>query len=421
MRRALAALAVTLFGIQPALALEPERREVVVTHNRVWDGHSYKENFVPSGIGEIHLLSGVDNALNFVRTQEYYWPLARQTYVAFERQRDEVEGVMVIRAPDGTTTEVERIPYSIHYPNGAVSGDGELLWGEEAVAAHADYRRQEQEFVRELAEIRRAHTEYERALRDAAIARMSGEGVIEVPPPPARPEPMLRLVTSPQPGFRVNLPAGRYEAALVVDGADVPGTRKTLNVIDDTGSGVVVLDIVPEERWTRPIQSNRAEDRVYVRPGARFFVTAHNADRYAEHDYARLVRPQATAPRGRQVWVRRNPAEARQMQLAWRGEDAPLSVPLADLKVVQTQGGSFGYQVRDAEAGEIPDLAAFTVVAPSPAHRSGGRMELETPIGATAREVVVVQPRNSGLAWSLAFLPAALGVLVGWRNWSRRR
>ncbi len=417
MRRHLPAALAALLAVSPALAIEPEMREVVVTHNRVWDGYAYKENFVPSAVDDLFLMPGVDNAVNFVRTLEYYWPLSRQTYVAFERQHDDVPGTLVIRDARGAVTEIERQPYSILYPEGAVRGTGELLWGEDAERGYAAFREEEREFVRELTSIQRATTAYEAALREAASARLRGEGVRAVPPAPKRPQPLLKLVTEPQPAFRVNLPAGRYEAMLVEDGQEIAGTRKTLQVIDVEGSDVAVLDIVPEERWTRPIQSNRADDRVYVRPGSRFFVTVHDADRYAELAYVRVVNPQGAAPGDREIWVRRKPSAVDVLLLDWKG-DAPIEVPRTDLKVVQTQGSSFGYVVREATADEISDLSGFPVDTPDGGVAAG---RLSVGDGPIAREIVVVQPRRAEVAWSLALVPAAAGLLIAWRNRSLRR
>ena len=160
---------------------------------------------------------------------------------------------------------------------------------------------------------------------------------------------------------------------------------------------------------------------MYVRPGARFFVTANDASRYEESDYVRLVTPQESAPRDRQIWVRRKPAEAKSMRVEWDGADQLDNVPLTDLKVIQTRGSSFGYVVREAKAGEISDLSAFPINAPAGAGVGSGRLAIAASTGLLSREMVVVRPRQAGLVWSLAFLPGAIGLMVAWRNLSRRR
>jgi hypothetical protein len=300
-----------------------------------------------------------------------------------------------------------------------VHGQGELLWGEDAEAGYAAFREEERAFVRALTSSRQANTAYEAALREAASARLRGEGVQEVPPPPERPEPFLKLVTEPQPAFRVDLPAGRYDAVLVENGEEVAGTRKILEVIDVDGSEVAVLDIVPEERWTRPIQSNRAEERIYVRPGARFFVTVHDANRYAESDYVRVVSPQGAAPHDREIWVRRKPSAADALRVDWTGAGGA-DVPRTELKVVQTQGSNFGYVVREAAPEEISDLSGFPVDVPD-GGANEGRLSVVGAGDPLPREIVVVQPRRAEIVWPLALVPALAGLAIAWRNWSRRR
>jgi hypothetical protein len=120
----------------PAVAMEPEQREVTVIGARVWEGHEYRETFIPSTAGEFSLIAGNDSAIAYVDTLEYYWPLSRQVYVDFQRRRDIVEGELVIRQGGAEIGRQELQPFSIHYPEGAARGNAELLWGEEAEHAH---------------------------------------------------------------------------------------------------------------------------------------------------------------------------------------------------------------------------------------------------------------------------------------------
>ncbi len=414
------AIACTLLAL-PALAIEPEQRQVIVTHNRVWDGFAYKENFVPSDADHMLLLADSDNAIAVVRTWEYYWPLSRQKYVAFEKQHDPVDGTLVVRRNGKVVAEIVPERYSIVYPEGALKGDGRLVWGEAADAAFADFVAEERAFVKEFAAAQQAETAYEAALRDAAIARINGQGVQAVTPPKPPPEPFLKLVTKPDVAYRINLPVGDYRIELVKDGEPVAGTAKDLRIIAAVARDVLTADIVPEERWTRPLQADAEADRIYVHPGAEFFVTLSHASMFAERDYMCLTRPQSCAPEGRQIWVRRKPAdEVDRLQVAWSGQQKPSPLKRTALKVDQTQGSSFGYVVRPAVAGETPDLSAFVVRAPADAEVHSATLSLPgDPVGAFARQVVLVQPRSDLVAWALALLPGAFGTFLTWRKWRR--
>lgn len=402
-------LAALLFAALPAFALEPDRREAIVTNNRVWDGYVYQENFVPSDFSDMSLLADKDNALSFFKTQEYYWPLSRQTYVDFERQKDPVKGDLVISQGDKVVAKVAVTPYSMVYPKGAAQGQGYLLWGAEAEAEFAAYQAAERDFAVKFSQAQLSQRDYERRLKEAAIARLAGKGVQQVSAPPPPPEPSLKLVTQPVLGLKVNLPVGDYQIQLVNEGTPVLGTQKSLHVISAEERDVVTADVIPEERWTRPLSANDASEKIYAKPGTTFYLTLAYASRFDETQYLGIVQPQATTVEGRQTWVRRRAADAKVVLFGW--DKGPMQdLDLAALKVQQTEGAGFGYVVRPAKPSEQPDLAAFAVTVPSVDVVSRGTLTAQDTNGANLkRQVVVVQPRQDEIAWALALLPAFAG------------
>jgi len=389
----------------PAHALEPEQREVVVVSGRVWEGYEYKEFFVPSTKPDLTVIAGEDSAIVFVRTLEYYWPLSRQVYVDFERQRDILKGELVIRRNGEVVAREALRPYSMFYPEGAINGHGRLLWGEEAERAYAEYQESERRFAREFALTQRAHAAYERRLLESGAARESGEAVEAIPPPPPLPEPSLRLVTAPVSGFRINLEPGDYAIVLERDGEPVAGTERRLRAVGLSGRAALVADVVPTERWTRPLAANTETARIFARPGTVFYMTLTEASHFDEAEYLPVVSPQAEPVPGRPMWVRRRPSGVDQLQVAWEnGSSSTLS--RRPLKVEQTRGSSFGYRVRAAREGEEPDLDAFTVDVPADPAVTHGSIVIGDPSSMPfAREVIVVHPRRTTLGLCLAILP----------------
>lgn len=404
------ALLLTLVPALPVVSLEPEYSEVIVVNGRVWDGYAYRETFVPSANQSLTLIEGRDSAITFVETLEYYWPLSRQVYVDFERQRDVLEGELVITSASGQVIRMPSDTFSILYPDGAINGNGQLLWGEEAAEAHADHRATELAFNREYAAARQAQTAYERQLLESRRNRVEGEPPAIVEPPPPLPQPSLRLVTAPQPGFRISLEPGDYTMVLEVDGTPVSGTKRKLRIIPMSGAATIVADVVPEERWTRPIPANAPSARIFARPGATFYVTLTEADRFAEEGYLPVISPQADYASGRSMWVRRRPATLDQLQLTWDGA-SPLQIDRGPLKVDQTGGASFGYRVRAAQEGETVDLHAFSIPVPADPPIVSGTFTALHDSGELLREIVVVQPRNNALALALAIVPMAFGLV----------
>jgi hypothetical protein len=386
----------------PAFALDPERREVTTISGRLWDGYQYTEMFLPSNAPTLTVIATRDSAIAFVRTQEYYWPLSRQVYVDFEGQRDPVPGVLKIERAGETIAEVSEELYAIVYPDGVVNGNGSLLWGDAAAEGFAAYQKGESDFNRRLVEAQRAQTAYEQALLDAA---RSGSKEL-IPPPLALPASSLRLVTRPVSGFRLALEPGSYRMVLIADGSEVLGTGRELRVIEAQGQNELVADILPEERWTRPLPVNSEATRIYARAGSKFYLTLAEATRFIEADYLSIVSPQNAASPYRELWVRRKPATASEMEASTGSGTERISK--AEFKVEQTSASGFGYIVRPKVDGETADIEAFEVTVPS----SGfSRIALDLASSGFMREVVPVGARNSLMALLLALLPiAAFGV-----------
>lgn len=415
MKSVLLALFLAAMTAGSAGAIEPERRDAIVLTGRVWDGFAFQEMFLPSRSSALHLIAGEDSALSFVGTKEYYWPLSRQVYVDFEAKRQDIDGVLKISKDGKDIAVIHPSPYVIFYPQGAVNGHGQLLWGDAAVAAYRTYQDDERSFNRRYSEALARQTAYEKRLVEAGAARMKGAPVEIISPPEALPTPSLRLVTAPVRAYRLAVPAGRYDMELYREEQPIEGTARTLYVIDMNGRGVVVADVVPEERWTRPFQSDHPGERIFVRPGSTFYLTLAAADRFQEPDYLSVVSPQTDVVQGRDIVVRRKPADIDVVDVHFGGAKAQAS--LARFKVEQAAGSGFGYRVRSVKSGEKEDLTAFAVTVPSDGDIVSGQVSTQTSsVSAFTRDVVVVQPRNSGLALGLAFLP-----LLGWCGVRLRR
>ncbi|MDQ0315897.1 hypothetical protein [Amorphus orientalis] len=409
-----------MLSSHPVTALEPERREVVVVHARVWNGQGYEEVYVPSDKVDIQLLSGAASALAFVRTLEYYWPLSRRSYVDFEKQRETIEGTLLITRDGEKVAEIRPQSYSILYPEGARNGDASLIWGAEAEAARTEHLEAQRDFRRRFVEAQRAHRDYERRLVKSGADRKPGETAEAIPPPPPIPEPSMRLVTEPRVGYRVDLRAGTYRMELRADGRTVPGTSKTLRVVQAEGRAGLVADVVPEERWTRPLAANTEEMRIFARPGTTFYLTLANAERFEEDEYKPVVSPQAKVVPGREMWVRRSQADEDALSLVWADGDTS-ALERKGFKVDQTRGTGFGYVVRTAAEGESPDLRAFAVEVPDePSLQRGTLSRPEQPD--FRRDIVAVHPRNEMLGLILAFAPVAVFALWRFgRGWSAHR
>jgi hypothetical protein len=410
--------AVLIFAAGAAAAIEPEKREAIVLHNRVYDGFGFVENFVPSSTDEFIVLADSDNAILYVATLEYFWPLSREVYASFGTKREVLEGTVAISQAGRPVAALAADVYAIVYPEGTNRGGARMVWGADAEAAYGNFREAMSAYNRAFARAQEDRSRYLRELREAAAARVRGEPTRMVAPALPEPEPVRLTVTEPRPGYRLSLPPGAYELALTKEGAIVAGTEKRLRVLPLAATPTVTADVIPEERWTRILASNGPEDRIFVGAGDTFYIALNDSSRFDADAYARLVNPQAAAVAGRATFLRREPHDAGLIEIRW-DDGAPSTIARAGHKVEQIEGRDFGYVIRPATAGETPDLTAFAVTVPADAH--GARLSLPERPG-WSREIVVVRANQPALIWGLALLPAAFGLgLAGLRRIRHRR
>lgn len=420
MRRVLivTAAVLSIASASPALAIEPESREAVVLRNEVFDGFGYKDTLVPSTLDSIAVHAGADNAVRPVQTLEYYWPLSRQLYAAFDKLAADVPGTLRITGPQGSV-EVAPSPYVIVYPQGTTGPGARLAWGEDAARETEAYRAAMRAYNEDMERAQADRLRYLRELKEGAQARMRGEAPKEILPPAAEPEPVRLFVGEPRSGYRVNLPEGDYDSVVLRDGRVVEGTARKLRSVAPLASSAITWDVIPEERWTRVLPSFSERDTIFASPGRTFFVVLNRSDRFDGSAYRSLTDPQAEAGDGAPVWVRRGPADT--VRLEARAGDGPwTAVPLGEFKVRQTQGAQLGYVIAPLGEGESPDITAYPVETPAGA--GGLTLRLVdardgTPIPGGERRVVAASPPVPWVLWGGAAVPVMLGlVFLGLRR-----
>ena len=185
--------------------------------------------------------AGNDSAISFARTLEYYWPLSRQVYVDFQRQRDLVEGVLCDSGVTARRSKRRRCgPFRSHYPQGGCARPSRTSVGRECGACPPGAPRGRSEPSRATSLPPAVRTllmsaVWSRRQRD----RQAGEEPVSIEPSAATAraehEPGH---CPPQPGFRIALEPGDYSLSLEQDGKVVPGTEQRLRVISPSDDRV---------------------------------------------------------------------------------------------------------------------------------------------------------------------------------------
>jgi hypothetical protein len=398
-------------------------QERVVLRNRIFDGQGFRDSLVPSATTHFSILADAENVVTFRQTLEYYWPLSRQHYAAFDKLDEPLTGMLRIFRDGAVIAEVASQSYVIDYPQGTSGAGARLLWGSAAEAASAEYKSAMGEYNAKVAHAQQDRRRYERELKESAVARLSGAPVTVVAPPAAAPEPVLRFVTDVATGYPLKLPAGAYTLDVVVDGRVAEGSERSLEVIASARRSAVTIDVLPEERWTRVLASTSADDAVHARAGTRFYVVLNRSDRFDEREYRSLVDPQSEGREGVDLWVRRGPAAGARLEVesaaGWTG------VELRDYKVRQTQGAQLGYVIEPAAPGETGDISAYAVDVPAGAGAPSALRVVDRRTGdvvpGTERRILRVEPLLEARAWALAAVPLLVGIVFLGLRWARRR
>jgi hypothetical protein len=397
-------------------AVEPSTQEAIVLRNKVFDGFEYKDNFVPSGTGHFLLLGDKDNAVAFIQTLEYYWPLSRQVYMAPDRLNISLVGEMRVFRAGRVIQSIKQEQFVVEYPEGVRGGNPALHWGDEARQKATEFAALGRTFASDVARAQADKVRYDAELLASAANRAKGLSANPVRSPLAMPPEPKLLITELSDGYRVNLPPGEYELALFDGDREWVGSRRLLTVLPMTTASLLTLDIVPEERWTRLLPSNTSEDLVFAKPGSTVYVVAQWSDTFDDDVYVRLTSPQLQGVEGKPAWIRRKPAEDVALEYSLDGHNWS-SVASGKYAVRQTGGASLGYLIEPVKSGETPDLSAFALVLPKAAETPSIQIRVRDSSSGKLledghRTLYFVRSQSLTVLWVSAFAPILVGALL---------
>lgn len=424
----------------------PPREEQFVYTATAFDGKHYTPTFAGEESDAIYLIADVDNFLTARYTFVYFWPITRQWLTDQRGLNVPVPGALQVTGPGREPLTVRMIDYT--YYN--VRGEYELNW---RVATGADAHR-----------IYRQHLAEQRAYRDAAFAfqgaqaayqerfsellaqgrelRDRGEDTgeleavvraLEEPQPPQRPATYVVPPAAVRPAIILNLAPGRYRIRLLTeDGLTVEGSERTVVAFAPRRAAAVGVEVIPGDKWTRPIESNAPSAVLYVDGSTDLYLRPFFQIEYNDHRYARLLRNDAKGNRSLMRWVRTQQIPHARIELTRR--DGSGAAPETRLEepffVAQTPGAARGYQIVPFDpagdhAHRQPSLRAVHVpLAPSDRVvqvRVRDARNAALPTG--ARQIRVVDPARTGrLSTALLALPLLLmAVVLGQRARRYRR
>jgi len=422
-----------LLALAPAFAQAPVRTENLIYSILAYNGRDYSPTFARTASPALYLIAGTDSFLTVRKTLVYFWPLTGEWKTSMSALDVPVEGTLEITGgregpirviPSRYTYYNERGDYALNWKV-ARDAEADAVWGRWSgilgayEAAMKDYR------------ARLARQQEARASLIVRIQRMRNEGrdvealvnqLADMKEPEAPQQPQVYAVPPAeiQQAFIVNLPPGRYSVRFrIPDGSVLEGSEKTLIVHARRRSRGIGYDVIPGDKWTRPVESPTPSAVLYVDGSNDLFLRPFFEDEYNDLYYSKTIRNDTRGNPNLMKWERIQQVPRAAVQII-SGGTVKTTLREEPWFVEQAQGATLGYRIvpydpLGAQKGKDPSLIAFRVpLAPGTAVT-----ELQTvdaggsPLPGSGRQIrVIAPPAAEPILPLLALVPLGVMALV---------
>ena len=411
-----------------------DRDEQLVHSLTVFNGSGYSSTFSPESSDTIYLLADIDNFLALRKTFVHYRPADDALKIDTALLNATVEGVLEISGGAGDSRYLLMEDYTYYKLRSNGAADWRTATGPEAHLVYLDYTEKLRRYREGIDDYRLDRATYDYMVNELErrigeqrqaggdIARL--EEVLRGLAAPARPRFPDEYMAPPvrvERAFVVNLPAGSYRTRLVSrDGRILEGSEKTIVAFGRLGEPTVGYEVIPGDKWNRPVESRSSDSVIYVDGSSDLFLIAYHQHEYTDLFYEKLVRNDARGSPGlrRHVSFQVVP----DVRLAVLDRGGPVTtIEALPYFVDQERTGSYGYRIVPFDAGGAhlnrkPGFEAFHVEQ----DRYGTRIRVALVdsrggiIDTSMRRIRLLDGSPSaGALVPLAFLPLAVGVGVG--------
>ena len=319
-----ALLAVIATVLATAAKADSHDRDEQLIHSLIaFNGSGYSRTFSAESSDTIYLLADTDNFVTLRKTFVYYRPADDALSTDTTHLDAVVDGLLEVSRRGGGAQSFSIEDYT--YYN--LRGDGAARWrtatGPEAHRVYADYQEKLRAYREGLDAYRldRATHEYmvaelERRIEEQKqsggdIARLQEVlGDLAAPTGPEFPEEYAAAPVRVDRAYVVNLPAGTYRTRLVRgDGKVLEGSEKTIVAFGRFGEPTVGYEVIPGDKWNRPVESNSRNSVIYVDGSSDLYLIAYQQHEFIDLHYEKLLRNDARGSPGmrRHVFVQEIP------------------------------------------------------------------------------------------------------------------
>jgi hypothetical protein len=431
-RSILAAVLLSAAALTGAQA--PVRREQFIYSILAFNGKDYAATFARVGADSLYLVADVDNFLTVRNAFVYYWPITQEWKTDTSVLDVPFTGTLELT---GGKFREPQILTPVRYTYYNTRGEYELNWkvatGAEADQAWERYQQVMDDYYSRVQQYSQARAAYEAMLNELTIriTRMRDQGqdvsklveVLQNLTSPKEPEFPRDYIVPPRPveeAFVLNLPVGEYDIRFFAEDGSVmeASERKVVSFRRRRAEGIG-LEIIPGDKWTRPVESTTPSSVLYVDGSADLYLRPFFEQEYNDLYYEKMQRNDAQGNPNVMKWVRIQQVPQAGIRLSGPGGQERV-IREEPFFVEQIKGASLGYRIvpydpQGAHKDRDPSLQAFHVpiARGQPVLRLAALDKNGTGLAGGERQIRVVGPARAGVvALILALLPLAVMVAV---------
>jgi hypothetical protein len=420
-----------------AWAQAPVRREQLIYSILAFNGKDYAATFARAGADSLYLVAEVDNFLTVRNAFVYYWPITQDWKTDTSVLNVPFTGTLQLTGPG--LKEPRLIP-PVRYTYYNTRGEYELNWkvatGQEADQAWQEYQQLMEDYYGRVQEYQQARAAYDAMLNELTIriTRMRDQGqdvtrlveVLQNLSSPKEPEFPRDYIVPPRPveeAFVLNLPVGEYAIRFFAeDGSVLEGSERRVVSFRKRRAEGIGLEVIPGDKWTRPVESTTPSSVLYVDGSADLYVRPFFQQEYNDLYYEKMQRNDASGNPNVMKWVRIQQVPQAAIRLSGPGGEERI-IREEPFFVEQVKGASLGYRIvpydpQGAHKDRDPSLQAFhiPIARGQPVVRLATLDKNGTALPGGERQIRVVGPARAGIvALVLALLPLAVmaAALIG--------
>jgi hypothetical protein len=386
---------------------------------------SYVGTFAPPSTATIYLLAGQVSILSPRRTEIYFWPITNEYRANWHTLNEPVPGTLEVSQHGAVVASRAPTDYTIHFTphESENAASAELFLGQAAIDADASFRAKQEAFQKASTAYYEAERAWTEAASEASRKAQAGE-TVDVPPEPQPPAPIGVFSNGLNKGIPIDLEPGEYQIRLRgPDGEIVPDSERALTVFAARQTAVGYT-VVPETRWTTPLESPAPDDVIVGAAGSTLYLEPHQAREYPAQAWTLLQNPQRLdGATGGWQWVTGERLTDATLEVVAGGRVVAQQA-LTPFKVKQLPGSQLGYEVETytpdaANPSAAPDFEAF------PLHLDKPGAHLQIRLISAQGAVMPGSPRQVSAPMAiplprvflLSLAPLVVGALMGARRW----